>query len=225
MFNLTSGSMIDYHKGSEVTITVENKEYKLPKLLVCHNNSTVFNAAFNGAFKESEEQKMALSTSTGAFELAIKWMYTGRLGPPVKTMKSPDYLTQLLEFLALSDFLGLLGPLDPITQQIRYILSDRANLRSEHLDRAMKQLPGTQAREIILKACVGPYLESLGWSYVDKVPGATSDFRFKEELKNLDGFAVELFQLFDETLRKKEKWMYGQSFVKDPATGLFLYGK
>ncbi|KAH8814085.1 hypothetical protein F5882DRAFT_344366 [Hyaloscypha sp. PMI_1271] len=212
MFNLTSGSMIDYYKGSEVTITVESKEYKLPKLLVCHN-STVFNAAFNGTFKESEEQKITLNTSTGVFELAIKWMYTGQLGPQVKTMKNSDYLTQLLEFLTLSDFLGLLGPLDPITQQIRSILSNRANLRSEHIDRAMKQLPGTQAREIILKACVGPYLETF------------SVFRFKEELKNLDGFAIELFQLFDETVRKKEEWKYGQSKVQDPATGQFLYCK
>ena len=216
--------MIDYYKGPEVTITVESKEYKLPKLLVCHN-STMFNAAFNGTFWESEEQKMTLNTSTGVFELAIKWMYTGQLGPQVKTMKNSDYLTQLLEFLTLSDFLGLLGPLDPITQQIRSILSNRANLRSEHIDRAMKQLPGTQAREIILKACVGPYLESLGWSYVDRAPGAFSIFRFKEELKNLDGFAIELFQLFDETVRKKEEWKYGQSKVQDPATGQFLYCK
>lgn len=63
--------MIDYYKGPEVTITVESKEYKLPKLLVCHN-STMFNAAFNGTFWESEEQKMTLNTSTGVFELAIK---------------------------------------------------------------------------------------------------------------------------------------------------------
>jgi hypothetical protein len=138
-------------------------------------------------------------------------------------MKNSDYLTQLLEFLTLSDFLGLLGPLDPITQQIRSILSNRANLRSEHIDRAMKQLPGTQAREIILKACVGPYLVSLGWNYIDKPPVAISDFRFKEELKNLDGFAAELFQLFDETMRKKEKWANGQSCVRDPVTGQFLY--
>jgi hypothetical protein len=203
---------------------VESKEYKLPKLLVCHN-STVFNAAFNGTFKESEEQKMTLNTSTGVFELAIKWMYTGQLGPQVKAMTKFDYLTQLLEFLTLFDFLGLLGSSDPITEQIRSILFNRANLRSEHIDRAMKQLPGTQAREIILNACVGPYLESLGWSYVDGAPGAISDFRFKEELKNLDGFAVELFQLFDETIRKKGKWTYGQSCVRDPATGQSLYCK
>jgi hypothetical protein len=224
MFNLTSGSMIDYYKGSEVTITVENKEYKLPKLLVCHN-STVSNAAFNGTFKESEEQKITLDTSTGVFELAIKWMYTGQVGPQVKTMKDSDYLTQILEFLTLSDFLDLLGPLGPITEQIRSILSDRANLRSEHLDRAMKQLPGTQAREIILKACVGPFLESLGWSYVGRAPGAISDFRFKEELMNLDGFFLELFPLVDETLRKKGEWTYGPRRVQDPATGQFLYSK
>jgi hypothetical protein len=214
--------MIDYYKGPEVTITVESKEYKLPKLLVCHN-STLFNAAFNGTFWD--EQKMTLNTSTGVFELAIKWMYTGQLGPQVKTMKNSDYLTQLLEFLTLSDFLDLLGPLDPITQQIRSILSNRANLRSEHIARAMKELPGTQAREIILNACVGPYLESLGWSYVDRAPGAISDFRFKEELNHLDGFAVELFKLFDETMRKKEEWKHGQSRVQDPATGQFLYCK
>jgi len=63
--------MIDYYKGPKVTITVESKEYKLPKLLVCHN-STLFNAAFNGTFWD--EQKMTLNTSTGVFELAIKWM-------------------------------------------------------------------------------------------------------------------------------------------------------
>jgi hypothetical protein len=89
----------------------------------------------------------------------------------------------------------------------------------------MKQLPDTLVRKIILNACVGPYLESLGWSYVDREPGAISAFRFKEELKNLDGFAGELFQLFDETMRKKGEWTYGQSRVQDPATGQFLYCK
>ena len=77
----------------------------------------------------------------------------------------------------------------------------------------------------MLAACVGPYLQSLGWSYVNNTPVNISDFRFKTELKELDGFAVELFQLFDETVRKKKSWTYGQSMVQDPATGESMFYK
>jgi len=221
--------MIDYYMGPEVTIQVEEKEYKLPKLLACHNSS-MFNTAFNGEFKEAKEQKMTLVTSTGVFEIAIKWMFIGTVGPKPKTMDPSDYLAQLLEFLTLSDFLGLLGPLTPVTKEISSILKTRGNLVSDHIKYAMKQAPGSEARNIVLKACIGPYLQSLGWSYDHKRPGKISEFKFKTELDELDGFAAEIFRLFGETARKKQSWkgslgIGSLSMVPDPATGEPMFFK
>ncbi len=210
--------MIYYYKGSEVTIKVQEKDYKLAKLLACHS-STMFNAAFNGTFKEGKEQKMTLDTSTGVLKIAIKWMFTGTVGPKPKTMKQSDYLAQLLEFLTLSDFLGLLGPLTPVTAEISSILKSRGNLVSDHIKHAMKQSPGSEARTILLRACVRPYLQSLGWTCVNNMPGVISNFRFRTEMKELDGFAGELFRLYDGTIRKKQRVTHGQIMVKDPLTG------
>jgi hypothetical protein len=216
--------MIEYYKGPEVTIFVENKRYKLPKLLVCHN-STFFNTGFNSKFKEGEEQKMTLETSIGAFEIAIKWMYTGNLGFPARAMDDAEYLAQLLDFLTLSDFIGLLGPFTSVTEKIRSILTNRATLRSEHIHQVMKLPFGALARTIIVKACVGPYLESLGWSYVLNQYNNPFEFRFKKETRELDGFAGEMFQIFDETIRKKSPHTYGHSKILDPARDQYLYYK
>jgi hypothetical protein len=218
------GSIIEYYKGPEVTIVVDKKRYKLPKRLLCHN-STFFSTAFNSNFKEGKEQKMTLETSVGAFEMTIKWMYTGHLGLPARALDSSEYLSQLLEFLTLSDFLGLLGPFTSVTDKIRSILSVPANLRSEHIHKVMKLPAGTLARTIIVQACVGPYLESLGWSYTLNQPTLMSKFRFEKEWLELNGFAVELFQIFDKTIRKTEPHTYGYRRVLDPVRGQYLYYK
>ncbi len=89
----------------------------------------------------------------------------------------------------------------------------------------MKLPAGTQARHIIVQACVRSYLESLGWSYVSEKSGNMSEFRFKTELDELDGFAAELIRLLGETTRKKVSWKYGQSMVPDPATGESMFYK
>lgn len=215
---LISISMLEYYKGSEVTIKVQEKEYN-----ACHN-SIMFNTAFNGDLKEGKEQKMTLDTSTGAFEIALKWMFTGAVGPKPETMSPSDYLAQLLEFSTLSDFLGLLGDLTPVTTEIYSILKTRGNLVSDHVKHAMKQGPGSEARKTVLKACIGPYLQSLGWSYDHNTPCTISKFRFRTELKGLDGFAAELFQLHDQIVRRRLR-IRGQVMVPDPATGEKMYYK
>ena len=105
------------------------------------------------------------------------------------------------------------------------MVKDRSNLESKHIQEAMKLPAGTPARQLIVQACVGPYMASLGWSYVSEKTGIMIDFKFKTELDELDGFAAELLRLFGETARKKQSWKHGQSSVLDPATDERMYYK
>ena len=207
-----------------VIVVVAGTEYKLYKRLLCHC-STFFNGAFNGHFIESESQKLNLDCSTGSFELAVQWMYTGHAVLPPTFVSNSDKISRLLGFLKLADFLHLTGPFTSTNETIQQMVKDRSILQPKHIKEAMKLPAGTPARHIIVQACVGPYLESLGWSYVNGMTGKVSDFRFKTKLDELDGFAAELLRLSNETARKKQSWTYNQSMVPDPATGESMFYK
>jgi hypothetical protein len=216
--------MIEFYEGPMVIVIVGVIEYRLYQRLLCHC-STFFNGAFNSNFVESETRKLTLDCPTESFELAIQWMYTGGAVLPPTVVSDSDKVSRLLDFLKLADFLHLTGPFTSIDEAIHEIVKDRSNLQSKHINEAMKLPAGTPARQIIVQACVGPYLESLGWSYVSNVLGSISDFRFKTELDELDGFAAELLRLFGETARKKQSGKHGQSMVPDPATGESMFYK
>jgi hypothetical protein len=207
-----------------VIVVVGATEYTLYKRLLCHC-STFFNGAFNGHFIEAETQELTLACSTESFELVIQWMYTAHAVLPPTVVSDSDKVSRLLDFLKLADFLHLTGPFTTINETIHEMVKDRSNLESKHIQEAMKLPAGTPARQLIVQACVGPYMASLGWSYVSEKTGIMIDFKFKTELDELDGFAAELLRLFGETARKKQSWKHGQSSVLDPATDERMYYK
>ena len=110
-FKLMAVSKIDYFRGPEVMIHAGTRDYKLPKLLVTHY-SAFFDKAFNDNFKEGEEQETRLDLGTSdAFELAIQWIYNGKIVLPEEAMTSSGIITRLVDFLRLADGVDLLDPL------------------------------------------------------------------------------------------------------------------
>jgi hypothetical protein len=182
--------MIEYYEGPMVIVVVGATEYRLSKRILCHC-STFFNGAFNSHFIERETQKLTLTCSTTeSFELAIQWMYTGHAVLPPTVVSDSGKVSRLLDFLKLADFLHLTGTFTTFNETIQKMVKNRSNIQSKHIQEAMKLPAGTPARQIIVRACVGPYLEILGWSYLSQQTGNISDFRFKTALHELDGFAA-----------------------------------
>lgn len=58
-----------------VSVLVGDREFKLPKGLICYH-SRYFDAAFHGGFKEAAEQKLIISDySTDTFALLVQWIF------------------------------------------------------------------------------------------------------------------------------------------------------
>ncbi|KAI9053538.1 hypothetical protein LZ554_002493 [Drepanopeziza brunnea f. sp. 'monogermtubi'] len=73
---------IQLFQGPQVTIVIAERDFKLPKALACYS-SPYFNAAFNGNFKEGEEQKLTLTDcSPETFSLVVQWMYQSHIVVP-----------------------------------------------------------------------------------------------------------------------------------------------
>ncbi|PVH88238.1 hypothetical protein DL98DRAFT_565906 [Cadophora sp. DSE1049] len=65
-----------------VSIMVHGIEVKVPKDLLCYNSS-YFNSAFNGPFKEGEEQKLDFhDCSADTFQMAVQWIYFSQVKVP-----------------------------------------------------------------------------------------------------------------------------------------------
>ncbi|KAH9221525.1 hypothetical protein DL95DRAFT_474020 [Leptodontidium sp. 2 PMI_412] len=76
-----------------VTILVHGTEFKVPKDLLCYNSS-FFNSAFNGSFKEGEEKKMDFQDcSAETFQLAVQWIYFSQINVPARQVIAQDSST------------------------------------------------------------------------------------------------------------------------------------
>jgi hypothetical protein len=83
--------MNEYFDSSKVTIGVDGVQCSLSKKLVC-NSSTFFDRAFNGNFKEGDEQKMELKDAKKkTFDLVLQWMLTGHVVLPKGCDRSAEY--------------------------------------------------------------------------------------------------------------------------------------
>ncbi len=100
-------SLLPLYSEPYVRIRIEpaSHAYKLPKALLCQQ-STFFAAAFNGNFREGEEQFIALKekedvVSTRSFELLVQWMYIGRV--IFDELPPEEAITATIEFVRLAD--------------------------------------------------------------------------------------------------------------------------
>ncbi|KAK2628225.1 hypothetical protein QTJ16_002871 [Diplocarpon rosae] len=70
--------------GPQVTVVVAEKEFTLPKALLCYS-SRFFEAAFKGEYEEGGEQRMDLAAcSSDTFGLAVQWMYQSQVVVPTR---------------------------------------------------------------------------------------------------------------------------------------------
>ncbi|KAH7364290.1 hypothetical protein BKA65DRAFT_134120 [Rhexocercosporidium sp. MPI-PUGE-AT-0058] len=103
-------------ESQRVAVLVSPKEvlFSIPKDLLCAN-STFFDRAFNGKFKESVELTMHLPEDTVlAFQMLLQWVYTGNIIIDTNG-GATEKIGIYLDFFKLADKIDLLGPLDLIT--------------------------------------------------------------------------------------------------------------
>ena len=207
---MNSSVMNECLEGSRVIISVDGVEHSLPKKIVC-STSSFFDRAFNGNFKEGNEQKMELKdVKKKPFYLAVQWMFTGQIVLPTACDGSAEIITELIGFLELADRLDIMGPFDSIIGTMRSKMrSNRNALLPQHIRDVAKRPRNHPARALIDIACVGPYASAV------KNPDT---FGFKAELEEVEGFASDLFKAFGSTLRLFKS--YTSVTIVDPLTSV-----
>ncbi|TVY45694.1 hypothetical protein LSUB1_G000421 [Lachnellula subtilissima] len=130
-------------EGSRVITSVDGVEHSLPKNLVC-STSSFFDYAFNGNFREGDEQKMELKdVKKKSFDLVVQWMFTGQIVLPTACDGSAEIITELVGFFELADRLDIMGPFDSIIGTMRsQMCSNRNALLPQHI-RDVAKLPRT----------------------------------------------------------------------------------
>jgi hypothetical protein len=206
-------------QGPSVTFHVGTETFKLPKGLVCHN-STYFDRAFNGEFIEGKTQSITVSASVDTFKQVIQWMYTSQVTLPSPTpSKKPkiqvtdsstvefkdvdsQQVTDLIQFLVYADEINLLGPFDKIIDTLKSILiRNSACLLPQHI-RTAYQLPRHHPlQKLVVQACILDYAYHITrhWPSMHTTPRRV--FRFNEEKAELDSFAADLLQEFEEVAK------------------------
>ncbi|CAG8980923.1 hypothetical protein HYALB_00003782 [Hymenoscyphus albidus] len=169
-----------YRECSQVTVTVNDTSYKLPKSLVC-SESTFFNKAFNSGFLETEEQKLSLTEcTTETFELVVQWVYRHKLIFDIASKKE-KMVDLLFDFFKLADLLGLGGPFSTVISMLKTIFIDNGALLLPKHIRIAYQLPNNyNLRKLVAEACVSKYVRFLrkgGKSKVQKEMDACEGFK------------------------------------------------
>lgn len=84
-FDLSDQTIVTFKIGPD------EKPYNIHRELL-YQHSPYFKAAFKGRFKEAEDRDIDLvDTSTEAFELAMKWLYTQVFDPASADKKITEY--------------------------------------------------------------------------------------------------------------------------------------
>jgi BTB/POZ domain len=218
-----------------VTIsTFDGGGFHLPKALLCYN-SAFFEKAFNGNFREAQEEKMTLTDcSSEIFEFVIQWIFTSQvvLGSPQYDENKPidvdevldlqsENVSKLMAFLKIADEIDLLGPFDQVNETIKTILKpSRSSLQSCHI-RTACEIPSAKAtRKLFAQVCLKEYAES----FFDRSPTNFEDsFRFKKELDESDAFSAAVLSEFADMFRgrrinhyRNEQW---SAEMEDPLSG------
>jgi hypothetical protein len=197
-----------------VSIVTKDQTYILTKQLVC-SSSAVFDATFNGPFKESSTLKLQLEDITKEqFDLVIQWIYAGslKIGSQSGTLPSA-LLSQYISFVKLADRFDLYGDFSSIYEKVARILSGNGDntLTAEHI-RARLELPrGHILRNTVAKRCALCFLE-------DK------EFKFKKELLELEGFSSDIFLVLKPCIEQnhyeiKKKLRKGLQSIPQKAIG------
>lgn len=144
-------------------------------------------------------------------------MYHGTLVLPSRWTKDEDIITQLVAFAKLADFLGLIGSLAPLANQVKsVIVQNRKALSVEHIRGAITLPADNPLRDMTLKACVKPYIQSLSAASIEK-------FEYHKLLSENDAFASGPFKLYDEAIRNKTSQYAGRIGTTDKTVSSCAY--
>lgn len=167
-------SLTELYSGPRVTISIEDHEYRLPKALLC-GQSPYFQAAFEGGFKEGEEQKMELTkdedvVSPQSFQFLVQWLTLGRV--VFGEIEPVEAISCTIEFVRIADMCGVTGMENLMAERLKDIilaptprpsgfdtpLNNTYYITSEHIKSAVSLPVGHPVRSIIASAAVKGFL-------------------------------------------------------------------
>jgi hypothetical protein len=189
------------------------------KTLIC-KQSPYFAAAFEGEFREGEEQSITLTeiddvVSIRSFELLVQWLYLGRVIFGKSTPK--ETITAVIEFVRFADMCGVTGMETPMAEHIRAIIianpapssgkSDTNTycLTSKHIVSAASLPEEHPVRSLLAAAAVEGYLRD-------------DNYRFLKETQEVPNFSADLLKAVKATLKSLPT-----SYIKDPISGKKVY--
>ncbi|PQE25249.1 BTB POZ fold protein [Rutstroemia sp. NJR-2017a WRK4] len=185
--------------GPRVVITVGDtpkKTYHLPKALLV-NASPYFAAAFEGGFIEGVEQKIELGCTITAFDLLVQFLYTGTFKLP-RSLNPPQEISALLDLCVLLDMLLIENCTKALGVMKSLLVRSERHLQPEHVRKAVTELPsGHAVRKLFAEAMVQVFVKDR------HLPRGRTNFRFKEEVKELDIYAADMARAFMEIARTR----------------------
>jgi hypothetical protein len=152
-------------KGDMVTIFVGSarRPYILHKGLLTPQ-SPFFKAAFDGSFREGQEQSMEMPEEQDlAFDMLVQSLYTGKINATalIDPLKSPEaYIDMFLAYAVLADKVGI-ETQETTFAEVQRILITGDILKAEHMEVAMRLPAGHDIRNLFAMSMVAAYLK---WS-------------------------------------------------------------
>lgn len=218
-------SLVPLYSGPQVTIRIgsTSRKYKLLKTLIC-KQSPYFAAAFEGGFREGEEQSITLTeiddvVSIRSFELLVQWLYLGRV--IFGKLTPEETITAAIEFVRFADMCGVTGMETLMAEHIKAIIianpapSPRKSdtntyyLTSKHIISAASLPEEHPVRSILAAAAVKGYLRD-------------DNYRFQKETQEVPNFSADLLKAVKATL-KSLTITHSSITVKDPVSGEKMY--
>jgi len=185
--------------------------------------SPYFAAAFEGGFREGEEQSITLTeiddvVSIRSFELLVQWLYLGRV--IFGKLTPEETITAAIEFVRFADMCGVTGMETLMAEHIKAIIianpapglksyTNTYCLTSKHIVSAASLPEEHPVRSILAAAAVKGYLRD-------------DNYRFLKETQEVPNFSADLLKAVKATL-KSLTISYTSITVKDPVSGENVY--
>ncbi|CZR66023.1 uncharacterized protein PAC_15923 [Phialocephala subalpina] len=225
-----ASSLLPLYPGPQVTIRIgsASHEYTLPKALLC-KQSPYFAAAFEGNFKEGDDQSITLEeidgvVSTRSFQMLSQWLCLGRV--VFDELTPEESITAAIEFARLADMCSVTGMESLMSGHIKKVIISSAPppppkgltetrdldtnthcLISQHII-SVESLPaGHPVRGLLAAAVIEGYF-------------CSDDFKFSKEAE-LPNFSIDLLKIIKATLKTLTNNQGGIAF-KDPFSGEML---
>lgn len=190
-----------YH-SSTVKVKIGSATYEVSQKLLCRD-SQYFRAAFNGAFKEGEEQSIVLKeiegvVSSRSFELFLQWLYLGHIILGEENLE--DKISAIVEFARFADMLGVTNLESELAEYIKTAVLSHSqmdwtstadfnvrHINYQHIYGATRLPVGHKLRLIFAQAAIESFVNS-------------NIFKFHDDVQNIPEFAADILRELRPTL-------------------------